>query len=158
MSDALIFERSAEADALVAADDVASAMIGRTFRHHDPFHGTQFEYYAPDHTAFLWYPGNDRSVASAWSVKGQRTAEGDERQICFVYGPRIFNPVTQTWGGRPECEPIEKQTLFVKESVEGDVFDLESGNVPWILIGEVERTMAEYLNLHRSPLRWGRRY
>jgi hypothetical protein len=146
-----------EADALIAAPDLRAAMIGRTFRYCDPFHGAQFEYYAPDGTAHLWYPGNKSSVASAWHIQGERTIDEDNRALCFVYGPRIYNPVTKEWGGRPECELVLKATMFIQESVVGDVFDLESGNVPWILIGRSEHTITEVLRLHRSAFRWGRR-
>ncbi|MGE0742225.1 MAG: hypothetical protein AB7O98_12870 [Hyphomonadaceae bacterium] len=157
MSDTLAFSLSAEAEALIAAADLSAAMSGRTFRYYDPFHGAQFEYYAPDGTAYLWYPGNKISVASAWHVEGERTAHEDTRKLCFVYGPRIYNPVTQEWGGRPECEPVRKAMLFVQESAAGDVFKLERGTVPWVLIGQSQHTITQVLSLYRSPIRWGRR-
>lgn len=150
--------RSRLADEVVASANPYALFADYTFQHYDPFHGMQLEYYHPDGAAYLWYPGNKISVPSNWEFRGERTDEADDRVLCYKFGPRIYNPVMKVWGGDWECQPIHMATRFIEERVFGDVFNLASGRVPWVLVGRPFRPLSDFLRLHRSWFRFGRRY
>lgn len=150
--------RSRLADEVAASADPRALLAGQTIQHFDPFHGMQLEYYHPDGTAYLWYPGHKISVRSEWEFRGERTNEADNRLLCYKYGPRVYNPVMKVRGRDWECQSIQMAPRFIEGRVRGDVFNLASGRVPWVLIGRPHRTLAEILRLHRSWFRLGRRY
>ena len=107
-------------------------LCDRTLFHYDKGHGNQIEYYAPDGFAYLWYPGNWRSVRSLWKLE----ATGRKRRttICFKYARNTYNPMTKQHGGKWECRPF---SWFLKgthkKSPVGDVFGLSTGTIPFRL-------------------------
>ncbi|WP_425037617.1 hypothetical protein [Primorskyibacter sp. S187A] len=101
-------------------------LAGRTAKFDGPGHGTQIEYFAPGGRAFLWYPGNATAVPSLWKTQaGRRSAE-----ICFKYPSRSYNPVTDEFGGRWECRPSAVFGARMTALIEGDEFNLSSGQLP----------------------------
>ncbi len=109
---------------------VQSRISGRTVRFYDGLHGTQFEYFAPSGSAYLWYAGNSRAVVGSWRV---RSSINFVSETCFTYPPTSFNPVTGASGGRESCRPSFSLLGSAIEYVEGDPLHLSSGQVPGIL-------------------------
>jgi hypothetical protein len=94
-------------------------------------HGTQIEYLGPGGVTYLWYPGNTIPLKGQWQVQDGTNYPS----ICFRYGENTYNPVTGQGGGGWECGPGPAY-LFEKLSVvQGDVFNLASGRLPFILPG-----------------------
>jgi len=91
-----------------------------------PGHGTQVEYFAPNGRAFLWYPGNTRSVPSYWKIeKGTRS-----HLICFQYPANSYNRLTKQSGGNWECAKLGFWAKDITEIRGKDIFSLSSGRVP----------------------------
>lgn len=108
-------------------DTAPLAYAGRTIVFHDPFHGTQVEYYAANGDTFLWYPGNRRSLKGRWE---RRPAT---EEVCFRYGPRTYNPVTGSAGSRWSCIAQASHRASARGSCAGDPFKLASGRLPFAL-------------------------
>lgn len=91
-------------------------------------HGYQVEYYAPDGSAYLWYPGNERTLRGAWKVE-----EGElGNRLCFRYGANTYNPVTKTRGDSWECVLLGDIRLMLQEEAEGDILYLATNrSVPF---------------------------
>lgn len=129
------------------SDDRSSAPLayaGRTIVFHDPLHGTQVEHYAAGGEAFLWYPGNRRTVPGRWEV---RTAK---QRICFRYGTQTFNPVTRRRGGAWNCTPLRLHRRLARASCAGDPFGLASGRLPFVL-ARGEADLARVLGTCGAP-------
>jgi len=98
----------------------------------DPGHGTQVEYVAPGGSNFLWYPGNSIVLPGHWKVIG--ASHGRAAQVCFVYGPHTYNPVTGVVGAQWECELTTIYLGFQTERANGDIFGLaHRSTVPFVL-------------------------
>jgi hypothetical protein len=121
-------------------------------------HGTQIEYLGANGVTYLWYPGNTRALAGQWRVQDGTNYPS----ICFRYGENTFNPVTRQSGGGWECGSGPAY-LFEKLSVvSGDVFNLASGRLPFVLPGKYTNvTMVKALSMaglstnHRNKADWG---
>jgi hypothetical protein len=99
---------------------------------YDSGHGTQVEYVAPGGSNFLWYPGNAVVLPGHWKTIGGSRKHPSE--ICFVYGPNTYNPVTGVVGAKWECEPINLYLSLQTERAKGDVFGLAHRRaVPFVL-------------------------
>ena len=94
-------------------------------------HGTQIEYMDTDGLAYLWYPGNRRTIPSRWNLRDLRNAR--LHAICFKYPTTSYNPLLGTNGGTWECDTINAWAKKIREVREGDIFNLSSGKVPWPL-------------------------
>ena len=90
-----------------------------TIKNWDRYHGTQVEYHSADGQTWLVYPGNTRSVRGRWKA---RTKNG-RVQMCYLYGPRSYNPVTRKYGGKWECSS-GLYNLLSDTVVDGDVLKL----------------------------------
>lgn len=133
-------ERAAIAQFVDTEDSLRALLSGSTRKTHDPFHGTQIEYFAPNGFAYLWYPGNRRAVRSFWKTETDRLF-GDT-DICFLYSPRSYNPVTKEFGGSWECREAEESLYLTDEIVRGDPLGLESGRLPYVLPDDVNVSVA----------------
>ena len=91
-----------------------------------PGHGTQIEYFSPKGIAFLWYPGNSRSVPSIWKLE---TGSSSHR-ICFQYPSSSRNAITGTNGGAWECVALGYWAKDIVEKRTGDIFSLSTGRLP----------------------------
>ena len=98
---------------------------GRTYLSVDPAHGVQIEYLDVER-AWLWYPGNARVVTGGW-----RIPPSNPPAICWTYERGSRNPVTGQPGEIEGCERLAEAAGHVRESLPGDVFDLQSGQVPY---------------------------
>jgi hypothetical protein len=99
---------------------------------YDPGHGSQVEYVAANGTNFLWYPGNAVVLPGHWKLR--RAAGVKATQICFVYGPNTWNPVTGVVGAQWECEATSFYIALTVERAKGDVFGLaHRRTVPFVL-------------------------
>lgn len=101
---------------------------GNTYLTHSPQHGYQVNYIAQGR-AWLWYPGNQRAVPEKWR---QKTIAGDVF-ICWTHPANTYNPVLQLPGGDEMCVPRAPARRRVVSVLPGDVFDLASGRVPYVL-------------------------
>lgn len=112
---------------------------GKTISTYGRAHGTQIEYLGEGGKGCLWYPGNKVVVPARWMIAGGE----DPNAICFMYPKKSHNPVSKLWGGTYSCLSLRnfKKTLTGVRS--GDVFNLSSGKIPWVL--ERESTMTELL-------------
>lgn len=99
-----------------------------TYLHWDKWHGYQVGYYTAEHV-WLWYPGNRRALRGSWV---QETV-GGIGYICFTYPSSSHNPVTAVAGGQKECQPRSVFRAGLSSAQTGDVFNLSSGDVPYVL-------------------------
>lgn len=106
------------------ADRLRTRFSGNTMHSFSP-HGMQIEYHAPDGATYLWYPGNTGVVVGRWRVR----TRGRRLDVCYRYSSNSYNPITRQRGGSWECSPVHSQTLT--NWVQGDPFDLESGEIPF---------------------------
>lgn len=98
----------------------------RTIVYYGGGHSVQVEYYSPKGRAYLWYPGNRRSVPGKWKISGSN--------ICFTYGTNTYNPVTKRKGRAAfRCSPITRHANSKKYACSGDVFKLKTGRLPYVL-------------------------
>lgn len=118
-------------------------LSNRTLRDLEGAHGWLAEYTTADGRSFLWYPGNHEVVHGFWQVlKTEAHAQGkafEVVQICFRY-LNSYNPVTKQALGDWDCWPeaqtvahIELQAPGGREFRDGDVFNLMSGKVPYVM-------------------------
>lgn len=99
--------------------EVAAAISGQTARFNDNNGDVEVEYYSPDGTSYLWFPGNSRIVTARWKVEGQ--------QVCFNYELLSRNAFTGATGGRWECNPSASWINYrVAEKIPGDPFGLSN--------------------------------
>lgn len=113
--------------------------IGTTYLTFDPDHKFQVEYYESETRSWLWYGGNDAALPAEWQVKiispqGIRSPLDKElqTQICWRYGLNTYNPSTKTSGGEFQCTAQINLLQTTVSSLDGDVFDLASGEVPYV--------------------------
>ena len=98
----------------------------RTIVYYGGGHSVQVEYYSPKGRAYLWYPGNRRSLPGKWKIS--------ESKICFTYGTNTYNPVTKRKGRAAfRCSPIRRHAKNKKYACLGDVFKLRTGRLPYVL-------------------------
>lgn len=100
-------------------------LLGKTVVFYDEFHGTQVAYYAPNDIEYLWYPGNQTSLLGYWQITSQ--------QICFQYPNSGINPATGVPGHEWECSPLQDFSSDIIETVDGDIFSLASGKIPFVM-------------------------
>lgn len=91
----------------------------------DRGHGTQVEYFDARGRNWLWYPGNRIALPGRW--------KSENGNICFAYGRNTYNPQTGHRGGGYECTPAAVHERGVVDRVRGDVFNLKSGRIPFVL-------------------------
>lgn len=101
-------------------------LIEQTVVFFDDFHGTQVAYYKSDGREYLWYPGNQRSLLGYW-----RTTP--DEQICFRYPDSSINPATGVAGPEWECNSLANHSARIVEITEGDIFNLASGQIPFVM-------------------------
>ena len=125
---ASITRRSEDVDPLVPRP-------GYTYAFEDFAHGVQVEYFSTDGRAFLWYPGNFRVVPGEYRYRVAFYEDGEARvsRLAFRYPSRSYNPVTGRRGGSWSERNQSSLANRVVSYVEGDVFDLSSGRVPFRL-------------------------
>jgi len=107
----------------------AARFEDRTFLFHGRDHGYQVEYFAQGGVLYLWYPGNRRVLPGEWRLDGHK--------ICFRYATSAGNPVTKSPGGAWECTLSEILLIEAKRKP-GDIYDLASGNLPYVLDRETK--------------------
>ncbi|MEM9798611.1 MAG: hypothetical protein AAF919_19145 [Pseudomonadota bacterium] len=115
-------------------DDPAAlraAIAGRTFVSFSQGHGTFVEYFAPDGLAVLWHPEDTRPNSGQWRVEMDRR-DGTSSVVCLFFGNGSFNPATGVGGGRTCITGVRFQA-GQRDVLEGDPFDLSSGNVPFVM-------------------------
>jgi hypothetical protein len=112
--------------------DMVEQLSGRTAIFFHRSHGIQVEYFDPNGSAHLWYPGNSRGVESQWKVDPPRSERG-ATMMCFRYPESSYNLVTKRRGGDWECRPNVVFASSMVGLVAGDPFNLVSGKVPAVL-------------------------
>ncbi|MEO0379401.1 MAG: hypothetical protein AAF252_03975 [Pseudomonadota bacterium] len=133
-----------------------NSLTGRTLFFSNDGHGTQVEYFADNGRAYLWYRGNRTAVSSRWRTASPETGDipgppipigrGDVA-ICFKYPSASYNPVTKTSGGAWECRASILFGENVVAIVEGDPFDLASGQLPAVMPKNSTMSVEEILTL-----------
>ncbi|MEM6638251.1 MAG: hypothetical protein AAF667_20475 [Pseudomonadota bacterium] len=130
-------EEIAEMEPYLASEEALRGFLaGHTRKTYDRFHGTQIEYFDTDGRAYLWYPGNGLAVPSFWKTESHwKTAANPmgESELCFLYSRQAYNPVTREFGGLWECMKGETALYLTDEVVAGDVFNLKSSFLPYVL-------------------------
>jgi hypothetical protein len=111
---------------------LSAFLSNTTIRHYDALHGTQVEYLGADGKTALWYPGNSGPVIGVWKIK--QTFDGPD--MCFLYGKNTYNPFTDEGGGAWECGDASLYLIGVAEAMNGDLFQLMKGRVPFKLSKE----------------------
>ncbi|WP_254683153.1 hypothetical protein [Phaeobacter piscinae] len=101
---------------------------GVTYLHWDKGHGYQVSYYSEKHV-WLWYPGNRAALRGDWV---QELVAG-EYYLCFTYPHSSYNPVTGVVGGQKECQLQTVLGGALEGALAGDVYNLSSGMVPYVL-------------------------
>ena len=109
--------------------DLAETCQGLTLVTFDRSHGTQVEYFSPKNV-FLWYPGNTAIVHGNWKAVAKPAGQSE---ICFRYQTNSYNPATGVRGGNWECSLVRYNQADIRHRLEGDPFDLQSGEVPFFL-------------------------
>jgi hypothetical protein len=112
----------------------------KTIMFYDQSHGTQIAYFGSNAVEALWYPGNTRVVFGGWRVSP------DEKSICFKYQTNSYNPVTKRRGGTWECSPVKLHSQRIVQELDGDVFGLASGQVPFSLGADKLSSMAPLIS------------
>ncbi|WP_155839346.1 hypothetical protein [Hyphomonas chukchiensis] len=112
--------------------------VGTTYLSFDPDHKFQVTYYENETRSWLWYGGNDIALPSEWKVEERDIGEhgtplsGEARtQICWKYGSNTYNPSTGNTGGKFQCTVLINALQITVSSLDGDVFNLSSGEVPY---------------------------
>ena len=100
-----------------------------TYLSFNTFHGFQVNYIASDGRAWLWYPGNGKGVPEEWS----RNRVNGVQALCFRHPGNSYNPATGRRGGVGECQSLELSQKAIVARLNGDPFNLASGNVPYRL-------------------------
>lgn len=140
---------------------VAQAHSGRTFLTTDRENGVQVRYFAGNGRSFLWYPGNTRGVSADWRIQNYR--DGDFAR-CFKHSTTTFAPVSGATGRVWRCSgSLQGNLAITDEIVEGDVFNLSRGAVPFVMPYSTSLTVDDLLraaNMDREPVnyvyRWRR--
>ena len=89
-------------------------------------HGTQVEYFSKNR-CYLWYPGNHRALRCEWK-------KTPGRRMCFRYEGRTYNPSTGKHSNNAwQCRPYDGWVFYIKRACAGDVFQLATGRVPYIM-------------------------
>lgn len=110
-------------------------LLGKTVVFFDRSHGTQVAYYTTNGREYLWYPGNRRSLLGFWKTANQ--------QICFRYPNSSINPVTGVAGPEWECSSLRAFSSDIIETVDGDIFSLASGSIPFVMDTRRSYTLEE---------------
>lgn len=100
-----------------------------TYLSFNKFHGFQVNYIAPGGRAWLWFPGNSKSVPEEWKLD---TVNGI-KAICFRHSSNSRNPATGRRGGAFQCQSLDLSQKTIVARLQGDVFNLASGEVPYRL-------------------------
>lgn len=97
---------------------------GYTYATSSSAHGIQIEYFTEDGRNYLWYPTGSRSLPGTWR-------KNDWGHVCFAYGQASYNPATKehSAAGQEKCLRSYQQGTIISR-VEGDPFNLESGELP----------------------------
>ena len=131
--------------------DLTRQYMGLTLVYFDRAHGTQVEYFGKS-GVFLWYPGNVAVLPGGWKI-GAKASGGSE--ICFRYHTNTFNPVTGKRGGDWECQSIRGNQEDITHRLQGDPFNLRSGEVPFIYKPRKRMSLTKLANgagIKRSEL------
>lgn len=89
-------------------------------------HGVTVEYTTSDGAAYLWYPGNARSVRGGWKISNNQSPPS----ICFDY-PGAYNPVTRSAAQNCQNPLVMLSGAEVISSRSGDVFGLKH-SIPYV--------------------------
>lgn len=117
----------------------AGLYADKTFVFYDRFHGTQVAYFTKDGREWLWYPGNRSALLGHVQFRGA----GAARAICFQYPSSSYNPVTGVAGPAWECSNIASHQARIQQSAQGDVFNLSSGAIPFVMQKRKAYTLAD---------------
>ncbi len=123
-------------------DALPKALAGNTSVHYDSFHGTQVEYRQADGQVYLWYPTNTRSLAG--QAKTQTT--NGQTEICHRYKSAGINPATGVVGYAWECAPLSSNLRSITHMLQGDPFDLASGQIPFVLKKRKKMSLSALLS------------
>lgn len=133
----------------VSIEQARAYFSGNTTRSYSTAHGTQVSYEAPDGSVHLWYPGNTMALKGEWRVVAKSSAMPEimmpsgsralseldsQAYICYRYGANTYNPVTQVRGRVWQCQDatITIRTQ-IREKTAGDIFNLSSGQIPFVM-------------------------
>lgn len=113
--------------------------VGTTYLSFDPDHKFQITYYETPERSWLWYGGNEVSLPAQWKLEkrdfgkngGPEQIEATPR-ICFKYGANTYNPLADIKGGDFKCTILSNSLMGLVSSLEGDIFNLSSGTVPYV--------------------------
>jgi len=105
--------------------------VGTTYLSFSTDHGFQVSYYENTSRSWLWYGGNPVSLPAQWKTETLETEHSNIDQICWKYGGYTYNPSTKKSGGEFNCIAIRISQDLLVSSLEGDIFNLASGSVPY---------------------------
>lgn len=117
---------------------VEARIVDQTITSSPAAFGYQIEYYSADGHAYLWYPGNRRTNIGTYVVRKSvepifMVSVGPPGAVvCFNYGPTSYNPSTGQTGGE-ECTPAYGFLAQIRGKRQGDVFELTSGDLPFVM-------------------------
>ena len=119
-------------------------LANRTIIERQGAHGWLAEYSTEDGRVFMWYPGNRKVMPGFWKVESVpvtlRNQSFSTIHICFQY-PTGYNYVENKPGKNWDCWPASESIAYPEnrknnnglEVREGDVFNLQTGKIPFVL-------------------------
>jgi hypothetical protein len=113
-----------------SAKSLRDFMANTTSLGWNEYHGTQLEYLGANGVTYLWYPENRSALRGEWRTEDRA---GMGTWICFRYSANSYNPVTGSSGSQWECSPAWPYVFEKRSVISGDIFDLSSGQVPFVL-------------------------
>jgi hypothetical protein len=125
------------------AEIVLGALSGNTVVSYNASFGAQVEYHAPDGKTYFWYQGFPGLVTGKWKVEKMDTRDckvvsGKKvcRKIaivCYKYKRNPVNPALNKTDKKFDCQMWGLNANYVVEIGKGDIFNLVSGQIPFVL-------------------------
>lgn len=97
----------------------------------------QIEYFAPDGRSYLWFPGNTTVVQGQYRYGLVIPDDGGIGRIGtveFLYPSNTIG-MTGRKGGKWEAQGISDYRMYVMAVRNGDIFNLSSGEIPYVRRG-----------------------
>ena len=113
--------------------------VGTSYLSWDPSHGFQVTFYETPERSWLWYGGNNIALPAQWKKEPRAQSELGkpltgvlDHRVCWKYGTDTYNPSTKKGGGEFDCTLAINTLQMTVGAIDGDVFNLKSGQVPYI--------------------------
>jgi hypothetical protein len=117
-----------------SSSEVSTGLLGRTLVSYDARFGLQVEYFGKNGKTYFWYNGFKGLVTGSWKVDTIKSKKGEPlTTVCFKYKRNPVNPSINKTDKKFDCQLWFLNALKVVDIKTGDVFNLTSGNIPFVL-------------------------